>query len=75
MKASYYLDPYGDDWERSSMSTVQVINTIRSSVPGSRMTEADWWPDDLFVPYRIPKDSRIAQLEAALPQLDAITGL
>jgi hypothetical protein len=75
LKASYYLDPYGDDWERNSMIAAQIINSIRCALPGAQLKPEDLLPNDIFVPNREYVDPKIAQLEAALPSLDVMEGL
>ena len=54
------LEPWGDDWERSSLITARTLNTlhgIASSMGGKEISELDAIDDDAFVPKR-RKDTR-----------------
>lgn len=49
------LEPWGDDWERSSLITARTINTlhgIAAKVGGEEINELDLIDDDAFVPKR-----------------------
>lgn len=55
LKASYRLDPYGDDWDRSSMIAAVVQNAITAiaqGMSGDRAKEVEPLPLDAFVPFR-----------------------
>ena len=74
-QASEKLDPAGDMWAVGSMIATNIINTIRFAMPGAKLDEFDWWPDDTFVPHRQQKTPMQRRLEAALPQLKNLEGI
>lgn len=73
----YKLEPWGDDWERSSMIASQVLNTMMAMAPRPDGDELDPLPPDAFVPYRTHKSKEQRTLEetaAALTRLRAQHG-
>lgn len=54
------LEPWGDDWERASLMTARLVNSIMSiaaGFAGSELSEMEAIEDDAFVPKR-RKDMR-----------------
>jgi hypothetical protein len=75
MLASFKLDPYGDDWQRTSTSTAEIINAIMATARGFAGEDAEEMkpiPDDFIVPYREHEDPERAELEASLQQLETM---
>ncbi|MCA9232498.1 MAG: hypothetical protein KDA57_17750 [Planctomycetales bacterium] len=56
LEESYHystLEPWGDDWERSSLITARLINSISAiaaGMSGTKLQEFDLIEDDAFVP-------------------------
>ena len=77
LKASYRLDPYGDDWDRTSLSTAEIINAIMAvarGLGGDKSRDCEPLPSDAFVPWRHIGD-READVDEALEGLEALRGL
>lgn len=75
--ASYRTDPWGDDWERTSVTTVELINAIGTIAAGLGGVQQapDPMPSDLLVPYRkhVPPGEQMARDSVAF--LEANRGL
>lgn len=77
LKASYKLDPYGDDWDRTSLSTAEIINAIMAvarGLGGDKSRDCEPLPSDAFVPWR-HSEEREADVDEALEGLEALRGL
>lgn len=75
MLASYILDPFGDDWQRTSTSTAAIVNAIAATARGFAGEDAPElvpFPDDFIVPYRVHLDPEDEQLEAGLDSLETM---
>ena len=74
---AYHLEePFGEDWKRSSLSTVRIINTlaaIASGMGGKALTEDEMLPDDAFIPKYRP-DHLDEALAAKLAAIDSLEG-
>lgn len=73
--AAYRLDPWGDDWERSSMIAAELINVVRCLAPGAEIDADDLLPPDAFVPFRKHKSKLESLAEEAAAGLEGIKGL
>ena len=74
----YKLEPWGDDWERSSMIAAQLTNMVRclaSGFGGRSLEEKDLLPPDVFVPHRETADAEGEQLAASLKALKQLEGI
>lgn len=68
-EASYRLDPWGDDWERSSMVATQIVNAIRgvmSGLAGKPLEDKNVMPHDALVPFRELRDMQKERLAATV---------
>ena len=67
------LEPWGDDWERSSLITARLINSlmqIAAGFGGKELSEMDAIDDDAFVPKR-RLDTKTKRQQAQDKALDA----
>lgn len=77
LKASYKLDPYGDDWDRTSLSTAEIINAIMAvarGFSGDKSQDVEPLPPDAFVPWR-HEGEREEALDEALEGLESLREL
>ncbi len=73
------LEPWGDDWERSSLIAARTINSVReiaAGFGGSKLSEDDFYDDDVFVPKRKKHKPTgfAAQLTKAINTLEGMRG-
>jgi hypothetical protein len=76
--AYYRQEPWGDDWERTSIQTVEVINSIQSfafGFSGGKGDPPEPIPSDALVPYREHKDQKLAEALQAVNALEGMRGL
>lgn len=68
----YELEPWGDDWERTSMLISTMVNTLVSMAPrGENEPAPERIPWDAFVPGR-DNDSGKSDLEQAADGLEGL---
>jgi hypothetical protein len=56
------------------MIAAETANTVRCALTSGDVKAEDLLPKDYFVPYRPYIDPKIAQIEAAIPALEALQG-
>lgn len=69
-KASYRLDPWGDDWERTSAMTAVIVNEMRRKEKDVELMELGE-----LVPFRPKPNSMKRQLQKSLSNLETLVGL
>jgi hypothetical protein len=76
--AYYRLEPWGDDWERTSIETVEVINAVQAlafGFSGGKGEPPKPIPSDALVPYREHRDEELAGALQAVSALKEMSGL
>lgn len=59
------LEPHGDDWERTSLQTSQIINAIMAIAAGFGSGKSEPLEADCFVPYRKRSKRRSSHVSPA----------
>jgi hypothetical protein len=72
----YQLEPWGDDWERSSMIAAVVSDAVRAAVAtfAGNSEPLKLTPTDQYVPWRAERRTE-QELAAELDACDSIEGL
>lgn len=77
-QASYRCDPWGDDWERTSTTTVELINAMNClahAMGGGKGEPPAPIPYDALVPFRERKDEELEESLQAVSVLEDQRGL
>lgn len=70
----YQLEPYGQDWSRSSIVAARTINTILAVAPTKNEQDKEFYDDDAFVPKRKDDTKQRAEIKAQCDAADSIEG-
>jgi hypothetical protein len=72
----FKLEPWGDDWERTSLLTSTLVNVANSMAPRGESEEApEFIPPDAFMPYSERKPERNQLVEQTIEGLEGLRGL
>jgi len=69
------LEPFGEDWKRTSLSTARIINAIISAIPTDGSEEKEYHEDDDFIPKREETIRQSVAISAQCAAADAMEGL
>lgn len=74
----YKLEPFGDDWERTTIGPIEIVNAIQSlafGFGGGKGEPPEPIPCDALVPYRHGGEEAGREERLALKLLEANRGL
>lgn len=72
----YELEPFGQDWLRTSRATASIINQVKSSTPREEpLRDSDYLDDEFLLPRQGGANAVDEEISAKLSAADSIEGL